>query len=81
MIDSVQLDLFSWDRIKVGEGFNALAMLDLQVASAIFEDILQKWHGHPDAVAGHRMAFDWIDFLKKTETLKKEDAVENYSLT
>ena len=42
---------------------------------ASFEDTLQKWHGHPEAAAGHRMAFDWIDFLKKTETLKKEDAV------
>jgi tetratricopeptide (TPR) repeat protein len=75
MLDRVQLDLFNWDRIKVGEGFNALAMLDLQAAAAIFEDTLQKWHGYPDAVAGHRMAFDWLDFLKKTETLKKEDAV------
>lgn len=75
MIDRVQLDLFSRDRIKVGEGFNALAMLDLQVVATIFEDILQKWHGHPDAVAGHRMAVDWIDFLKKIETLKKEDVV------
>jgi tetratricopeptide (TPR) repeat protein len=75
MIDRVQLDLFSWDRIKVGEGFNALEMLDLQVAADIFEDILQRWHGHPDAIAGQRMAFDWIDFLKKTETLEKEEAV------
>jgi hypothetical protein len=39
MIDRVQLDLFSWDRIKIGEGFNALAMLDLQAAAAIFERI------------------------------------------
>jgi tetratricopeptide (TPR) repeat protein len=75
MDDEPQLDLFTWDRIKVGEGFRALARLDLAKAVGMFEDVLSKWHGHPDAAGGLRMAGAWGESLRRAETLQKEDAV------
>lgn len=75
MDEELQLDLFNWDRVKVREGFMALARLDLTEANRIFEDVLSRWQGHPDAAAGLRMAGAWDESLRRAETLQKADAV------
>ena len=70
MDDDRQLNLFSWDRVKAGEGFNALARLDPATAVCIFEDVLSRWPGHPDASAGLRMAVAWDASLEEVEALQ-----------
>ncbi len=75
MDEELQLDLFSWDRVKVSEGFSALAGLDFKKAQATFQNLLSKWPGHPDASAGLRMAATWADFLREAETLQKREAL------
>ncbi|MGD0886344.1 MAG: tetratricopeptide repeat protein [Thermodesulfovibrionales bacterium] len=73
--EGLQLDLFSWDQVKTGEGFCALENLDLKKAVIIFEDILSKWEGHPAASAGLKMAVEWDNALGEIEGLPKDDAV------
>lgn len=75
MDEGLQLDLFNWDRVKVREGFIALARLDLKKAVLMFQDVLSRWQGHPDAAAGLRMAGAWDESLRRSEALPKEDAV------
>ncbi|MGD0265292.1 MAG: tetratricopeptide repeat protein [Candidatus Methylomirabilota bacterium] len=74
MDDGRQLDLFGWDRVKVGEGFGALGRLDLPRAFAIFEEALSRWPGHPGASAGLAMAAAWDDALRETERLQTREA-------
>jgi len=74
MDDDLQLDLFSQDRIRVREGFSALARLDLTGAAATFSEVLSRWPGHPDASAGLRMAAAWAVSLEEVETLQRQDA-------
>ncbi|HSB68589.1 MAG TPA: tetratricopeptide repeat protein [Candidatus Methylomirabilis sp.] len=74
MDEELQLDLFTWDRVKTGEGFDALARLDFERALAIFESVLSQWPGHPDASAGLQMAAAWDASLKEAESLPGKDA-------
>lgn len=75
MDEEVQLNLFSWDRVKVGEGFSALAGLNFAKAQVTFQNLLSTWPGHPDASLGLGMAATWADFLRGVETLQKRDAI------
>ncbi len=72
--DDIQLDLFSQDRVKVREGFIALARLDLAGAAGTFAEVLSRWPGHPDGSAGLRMATAWADSLKEVKSLQRQDA-------
>ena len=74
MDEGPQLDLFTWDRVKSGEGFGALARLDFGRAGVIFESVLSQWPGHPDASAGLQMASAWDASLKEAESLPGKDA-------
>ncbi len=75
MKEELQLNLFSWDRVKVAEGFSALGGLDFAKAQVTFQGILSKWPGHPDASAGLGMVATWADFLGAAEALQKRDAI------
>jgi len=75
MDDDLQLDLFTWDRVKTGEGFRALAALDFEKAKGIFDEVLARWPGHPDASAGFRMAADWSAILTRADALHGEEAI------
>ena len=75
MDEELQLNLFSWDRVKVGEGFSALAGLDFAKAQITFQHLLSTWSGHPDASLGLGMAATWADFLTGAETLQTRDAI------
>ena len=74
MVEELQLDLFSQDQVQVREGFSALARLDLTKALAIFEAVLSRWPGHPDASGGLRLAVAWDASLKEMEALPPKDA-------
>lgn len=74
MEEGLQLSLFSWDRVKVGEGLEALARLDFSKAAGIFEGLLSRFPAHPDASAGLAMATEWASILETTGTLEKRDA-------
>lgn len=71
-IDCGQLDLFGWERIKLGEGYAALEMLDLEAAAAVFSDLMRQKPGFPDAVQGYAMAVEWGDRLWEMEPLRLE---------
>jgi hypothetical protein len=74
MDDGLQLNLFSWDRVQVGEGLEALAQLDFRKVEGIFARLLSRFPGHPEASAGLTMATDWASVLETTSALKKHDA-------
>ncbi len=74
MDDELQLDLFTWDRVMVREGFSALARLDFLKAQGTFQDVLARWPGHPDASAGLGMAATWADSLRDVKILQRREA-------
>jgi hypothetical protein len=78
MDEELQLNLFSWDRVKVGEGFSALAGLNFAKAQVTFQNLLSTWRGHPDASLGLEMVATWADFLRGVETLQKRDAIAKW---
>ena len=59
----VQLDLFGLERIKLGEGYAALARLDLDKAASIFGDLIRENPGFAEAAEGKSMAVEWSDTL------------------
>lgn len=71
----LQLDLFSWDIIKIGEGFDALSRLDFNAAKADFEEVLLQHPGHPSAINAYEMATQWEGILQRLECLDKEEAM------
>ncbi len=64
-----QFDLFGLDRIKLGEGYAALARLDLDKAASIFGDLVRDDPQFADAVDGKAMALAWGDVLRGIESL------------
>lgn len=69
-----QLDLFGLDRIKLGEGYAALARLDLDRAAAIFNELALGNPDFGDAKQGYAMAAAWSDILWESETRGQQDA-------
>ncbi len=69
-----QLDLFGQDRIKLGEGYAALARLDLDKAASIFGDLIRENPQFADAADGKTMALEWGDVLWGIESLNSEAA-------
>lgn len=69
-----QLDLFGQDRIKLGEGYAALARLDLDKAASIFSGLIMENPDFAEAAEGKAMAMEWSDALWQIESLKPEVA-------
>lgn len=69
-----QLDLFGQERIKLGEGYAALARLEPDKAAAIFGDLVRENPDFADAAEGKAMAIEWGDSLWEIESLKPEAA-------
>ncbi len=59
----VQLSLFSADRMRAGEGFEALGRLELERAAAIFEQTLSRRPEARDAQDGLRAARHWHELM------------------
>ena len=59
---------------QVGEGLEALASLDFSKAMSIFEGLLSRFPGHPDASAGLVMATEWASILGAIGTQERHDA-------
>ena len=77
-MSAIQLDLFSWDRVKIGEGFEALSRLDFEGAIAIFEDMLLSIPEHPSATRGVELATDWERILRQFGDLKENNAIASF---
>lgn len=67
--ENIQLDLFSPDRVMVGQAFNALGKVDLHAAMTLLEEVLSRWPDTLDAREGYRLASDW---LKTSEVRESE---------
>lgn len=65
----MQLSLFSADRLKVGEGFEALAELDLERAGELFDTVLAKKPEVSDAVAGREIVAYWQTVMDQCQEL------------
>lgn len=74
-LQCLQLDLFSWDTIKIGEGFEALSRLDFEGAKKAFEDVLLQVPCHPSAKTGIEVIAYWEGVLHRLESLGGEDAL------
>jgi tetratricopeptide (TPR) repeat protein len=61
----VQLNLFSADRLKVGEGFEALIKLDLERAGELFDSVLAKKPEVSDAAAGREIVAYWQSVMEQ----------------
>ncbi len=71
----LQLDLFSWDLVKTGEGFGALARLDFRNATAAFQEVLDREPFHAEASLGRGMADAWGRVLAGAALSQGGDAV------
>ena len=69
-----QLDFFGADRMTLGDGYAALAQLDLDKAASIFGGLSLRNAGFSDSREGHAMAVAWSDILWNLETLPPEEA-------
>jgi len=69
-----QFDLFGQDRIKLGDGYAALARLDLDKAASIFGDLIREDPQFTDAVDGKTLALEWGDMLWSIDALDSEAA-------
>lgn len=69
-----QLDLFGLERIKLGEGYAALARLDLDRAASIFGDLIMENPDFAEAAEGEAMALEWSDALRATGSFTPEAA-------
>jgi tetratricopeptide (TPR) repeat protein len=65
----VQLSLFSAERLKVGEGFDALSELDLVRAAALFDEVLDKNPDVSDARSGRAAVAYWQRIMKQMQAL------------
>ncbi len=72
----LQLDLFSWDRVKTGEGFSALARFDFQKAAVFFQEVLDREPFHAEASLGRVMADAWSRILSEVEPARGGDAAQ-----
>jgi tetratricopeptide (TPR) repeat protein len=66
---SVQLNLFSAERLKVGEGFEALVELDLDRAGELFDTVLARKPEVGDARAGQEIVAYWQSVMEQCQKL------------
>ena len=76
MTQPEQLNLFTWDFVRLGEGYDALEKLDLKRAQQAFTDIIEKIQDHQDAHQGLTLCYDWLPLLKKKKRLGQITASE-----
>jgi tetratricopeptide (TPR) repeat protein len=69
----VQLSLFSADRLKVGEGFEALVALDLDRARELFDMVLSKRPEVSDAMAGREIVCYWQSVMEQSLELDSSE--------
>jgi len=74
-IEEVQLDFFGMDRIRLGEGYAALAKLELDRAASIFNELILANPDFVDAKQGYVIATAWSEILWELETRCPQDAV------
>lgn len=70
-----QLDLFSWDIIKIGEGFRSLSGFDFEGARVFFKEVLSRVPDHSSATRAMEMVAHWEGILQRLESLEGEDAL------
>lgn len=69
----MQLNLFSADRLKVGEGFEALVALKLERAGQLFDTVLAKKPEVSDAVAGREIVCYWQSVMEQSQKLDSSE--------
>jgi tetratricopeptide (TPR) repeat protein len=69
----VQLNLFSADRLKVGEGFEALVELDLDRAGQLFDTVLARKPEVSDAAAGREIVCYWQSVMEQCQELDSSE--------
>lgn len=84
----MQLNLFQWDLIEVGNGFSCLAGLAFDQAEAHFVRVLGGLPDHPAATAGLQATRHWRQALLQMEEGRGEAAfsrfwqrIRNFSFT
>ncbi len=73
---SVQLNLFTWDDERMGEGYDGLERLDFKRARNAFEGIIENIEDHQKAQQGLTLCEDWELVLDKAERLDPINASE-----
>lgn len=71
----MQLNLFQWDLVEVGNGCRRLAALDFEQAQAHFLRVLTALPNHQAAEAGLQAASYWQDTFATLPTLEGEKGV------
>jgi tetratricopeptide (TPR) repeat protein len=74
----MQLTLFQWDLIEVGNGFDCLARLACDQAEAHFVRVLSAQPGHLAATEGLRATRHWRSLLRSLATGQTETALTRF---
>lgn len=71
----MQLNLFQWDLIETGRGFESLAMLDFAEARRRFAKVLTALPEHREASRGLRDVEFWEDAVSEADRLELDQAI------
>jgi len=84
----IQLDLFSWDKVKIVEGYKALSVMNFEGAETIFKEVILHAPDHSLAREGMEMADYWSKIFQRVESLQGEkellflwEKIKGYSFT
>lgn len=68
----MQLNLFEWDLIEAGKGYNSLARLDFPAATSHFSRVLTAFPHHQEAGSGLKLVRYWEQTLQDLESKDTE---------
>lgn len=71
----MQLDLFQWDRIMVGKGYNSLGKFAFHEARLSFSTVIKAVPDHHDAARGLRDLEFWEEVFRETAGKDPESSV------
>ena len=69
-MEKVQLDLFSWNRVKIAEAYRSMGSLQLKEAKVAFDAILSQCPEHEEARQGLKIVSDWEPLLRDLTDLE-----------
>ncbi len=74
--DEPQLDLFAWDAIKIGKGYEYLEELDFEKALNFFDEVLCAAPNNIRANRAEALASYWRDVFLKLKSLEGDEALK-----
>ena len=74
-MEEVQLDLFSWDRVKIADAYRSMGSFQLEEAKVAFDAVRTQCPEHEEARQGLRIVSDWELLLHDLTDLTGRDGL------